>query len=68
MMMVMALTQHLPRLDPWWKVLAFSVMQAGQRVGWPRAPGSDILKAMDKAIEDGVNVLSMSLGGGMSDY
>lgn len=29
---------------------------------------SDILMAMEKAIDDNVNVLSMSLGGGMSDY
>ncbi|KAH6803894.1 Subtilase family protein [Perilla frutescens var. frutescens] len=29
---------------------------------------SDILAGMEKAIDDGVNVMSMSLGGGTSDY
>ncbi|XP_050214024.1 subtilisin-like protease SBT1.7 [Mercurialis annua] len=30
--------------------------------------GSDIIAAMDKAVEDGVNVMSMSIGGGLSEY
>lgn len=30
--------------------------------------GSDILAAMEKAVEDGVHILSLSIGGSLSDY
>ncbi|KAG1333944.1 hypothetical protein COCNU_03G000630 [Cocos nucifera] len=46
----------------WARVAAYKVCWAG---GWF---SSDILAAMDKAVDDGCHVLSLSLGGGMSDY
>ncbi|GLU20104.1 hypothetical protein SLE2022_363190 [Rubroshorea leprosula] len=49
--------------------MATKARVAVYKVCWLRGCfSSDILAAMDKAVEDNVNVLSMSLGGGMSDY
>lgn len=44
------------------RVAAYKVCWAGGCVS------SDILAAMDKAVEDGCGVLSLSLGGGSTDY
>ncbi|KAI3980140.1 hypothetical protein MKX01_033281 [Papaver californicum] len=49
--------------------MATSARVAAYKVCWSTGCfGSDILAAMDKAIIDGVDVLSMSLGGGSSPY
>ncbi|GAB4846924.1 hypothetical protein Ancab_025934 [Ancistrocladus abbreviatus] len=49
--------------------MAVKARVAAYKVCWKGGCfSSDILAAMDKAIEDNVNVMSLSLGGGMTDY
>lgn len=49
--------------------MAIYARVAGYKVCWTAGCfGSDILAAMDRAILDGVDVLSMSLGGGSAPY